>query len=360
MSRNDDFGNIQLILDDENGSPNYGVMLPCEPNVFGRFISQLLGKPQLIEKAIYGSFKVDKNDLISTHHLINQRINQQNESTPIQFTAKMFFSDESSVEITNFDEFVSYSEVKKVNCTLINLSWTYLIKFKNRDFAEKQQIEITFGGAGYSFYPSRLRNRNGFTTASNCIYISINHTERTWGVDIESLLTSHLENFMVEVKKIPEIINKNSDKIGVLTGAAFFGVSTAGAMYTILSLTNDFSDQISKLTGQANADNLTSKKIDFLLNVTSTGVWPRFILGLVFFMILALIVSVVLAAWVSARAESKLQSWILITDNSKEQYVSYLSSLKSKAKVFYGGIIISIICGIIGNIIFSMYFSKLI
>ncbi|EMM6492931.1 hypothetical protein RJO42_002273 [Enterobacter hormaechei] len=359
MSRNDDMGNIQLIVDSGDGSQNYGVMLPCEPSSFGRFISQLLGKPQLIEKAIYGSFKVDQQDLISTHYLISQRINQQNEATFIQFTAKMFFSDDSSVEINTFDEFVSYSEVKKVNCTLINLSWTYLIKFKNRNIAEKQQIEITFGGAGHSYYPTRLRNRNSFTTAGNCIYISINHTERTWGVDIESLLTSHLQNFIVDVKKIPELVHKNSEKIGFLTGAVFFGFSTAGAMFTILKLAKNYSDEISKITGQVGADDLTSKKIDFLLNITSTGVWPRFILGLVFFMIIALIVSVVLAAWVSVRAESKHQSWILITEHSKEQYVSYLSSLKSKAKVFYGGIIISIICGVVGNIIFSLYFSKL-
>lgn len=361
MSQNDDFENIQLVVDSNVENSSYGVILPCEPASFGDFISKLLGKPQTIQKNLHGNFKIDKNDIVTTHHLIHQRINQQNEATFIQFTAKMFFSDDSSVEINSIEDFIVYNEIKKVNCTLLNVSWTYLIRFKNKGTPEKQSINITFGDFDHAeYYFQSSRSKYKFKASSNVISIVVQHTERTWGVDMESLLTSHLENFQDTTKKQPGFIHKHRDRIGLLTGAFFFSCSTAGAMYTLIRLASNYSQEVLNLANETSGDTLLDKKIDFLLNITSTGVWPRFILGLVFFMIVILMFSIVLGAWVAVRAESRLQSWILITESSKQQYEKYLSLIDNRMKVFFGGIIVSIVCGIIGNILFSLYFSKLI
>jgi hypothetical protein len=51
---------------------NYGVILPCAPEDFGEFVSNLLGKPQTIERQIYGAFEIRKEDIFNTHHLVNQ------------------------------------------------------------------------------------------------------------------------------------------------------------------------------------------------------------------------------------------------------------------------------------------------
>ncbi|EOI5719226.1 hypothetical protein ACMS1V_001168 [Cronobacter dublinensis] len=361
MSQEDDFGSIELIVEGTEEKKSYGVMLPCEPASFGDFISRLLGKSQSIEKNIKGNFKIDKNDILSTHHLIHQRINQQNEAVFIQFTARMFFSDDSSVEITTVEDFVVYNEIKKVNCVLLNVSWTYLITFKNKSIPEKQQINITFGALDYpGFYFSERDSKKKFKASSNVISVLIQHTERTWGVDMESLLTAHLENFQDSDTKQPKFFHKYRDKIGLFTASFFFGCSTVGAMLTLLRLARNYSNEILNLGKAASGEALLSKKIDYLLNITSTGVWPRFILGLVFFMIVVLMFSIVLGVWVSARAESKLQSWILITENSKQQYQQYLSSLKNNTLIFLGGVLVSIACGIIGNFFFAVYFSKLL
>ena len=359
MSQNDDFDNIQLIIDNSESNSNYGIMLPCEPASFGEFISKLLGKPQTIERNLYGNFKIDKDDVINTHHLIHQRISQQNESSFIQFTAKIYFSDDSSVEINTIDDFSIYHEIKKVNCTLLNLSWTYLIKFKGKTTPEKQTINITFGDYVPEEYFISGRSKKKFKASSNVISIIVQHTARSWGVDIESLLTSHLENFK-DTTKSPGLIHKHRDKIGIITGAIFFACSTAGAMYTLIRLAKNYGMEVMNLANEASGNALLTKKIDYILNITSSGIWPRFILGLVFFMIIALIFSIALSAWVATRAESKLQSWILLTDSSRQQYDQYLTLINKNMKAFIISIIISIGCGIVGNIFFSLYFSSLI
>jgi hypothetical protein len=65
---------------------NYEVLLPCAPEDFGEFVSRLLGKPQTIERLIYGVFEIKKEDVINTYHLVEQRIHQQNEAVLVQFS----------------------------------------------------------------------------------------------------------------------------------------------------------------------------------------------------------------------------------------------------------------------------------
>ncbi|WDF97036.1 hypothetical protein PSR30_11320 [Pectobacterium carotovorum subsp. carotovorum] len=353
--------NKDLIVHPHDENFNYGIVIPCEPRLFGDFISKLLGKPQTIEKILHGEFKVEKNDIISIHHLIKQRIDQQNESELIQFSAKMFFSDDSSVEINSISEFESYNEIKKVNCTKIALNWIYLIKFKNKNTPEKQQISITLGDADQYFYipEARIRQRK-FITANNIIFISIQHTERTWGVDIESLLTKNIENFQEPRKAFRQFIHKHRDRIGVITGSMLFSVLVIGAIRTTTRLANDYSKEVIKLSESVSGEALISKKIDYLLSITSTGVWPRFILGLVLFLVISIVISIIVTAWVSVKAELRTQSWILITESSKNEHPLYLKNINKNNLIFFLGLIISISTGIIGNFIFAKFFASLV
>jgi hypothetical protein len=49
-------------LSTEN-SDEYGILLPCTPEDFGDFVTGLLGKPQTIEKSIFGVFEVQRDDV---------------------------------------------------------------------------------------------------------------------------------------------------------------------------------------------------------------------------------------------------------------------------------------------------------
>ncbi|WP_435953223.1 hypothetical protein [Dryocola sp. BD626] len=352
-----DKSNIELIINENGNSNAYGVMLPCEPASFGSFISKLLGKPQVIDKIIPGSFRLDKEDVICLHHLIHQRINQQNESSFIQFTAKMFFDDNSTVQINTIEEFSNYLEIKKVICTSLELSWVYLISFKNKGAPEKQQINVSFGRSDYRYrYQSNIGLNRKFITADNLMLINIMHTERSWGVDMESLISTQLSNFIDSKKSYNHFIYKNHESIGLVSGCLLFAGFVAGGIISTSKFVAKYQDAVDKLT-QGGSDVIMSQKIDFLLSLASTGAWPRYVLALVFFLVIASVISIVAGTWISSNGESKLQSWILLTDKSRNEYDIYKENLNKSMLLFFGSILTSVVCGIIGNVIFNFYFT---
>ena len=73
------------------------VSLPFDQTQFSDFIVSLLGRPQTIEKRVYCNFAVNLEDIANFHHLINQRLTQQNKAALAQFRAKIYFSNNSSI-----------------------------------------------------------------------------------------------------------------------------------------------------------------------------------------------------------------------------------------------------------------------
>lgn len=122
------------------------VVLPCPPDQFRDFIAGLLGKAQTIEASVPGPFAVTKNDVENLFHLLNQRVSSQNEATLVQFTAKVIYDDNSSVLLNSIGDFLAYNEVKPLISIAAHLNWTYLIKFPNKAYPEKQIVTVSFRG----------------------------------------------------------------------------------------------------------------------------------------------------------------------------------------------------------------------
>ena len=134
----------RLAREKPSPQPQAVVVLPCGPEEFREFISGLLGKPQTINKGFRGSFEIQKQDIENLHHLIIQRVTQQNEATLIQFTARIIFDDHSSVLLNSLSDFLHYNEVRPISSTDVHLTWSFLVRFLDRDAPEKQDIEISF------------------------------------------------------------------------------------------------------------------------------------------------------------------------------------------------------------------------
>ncbi|WP_225182347.1 hypothetical protein [Pectobacterium aroidearum] len=350
---------FNLSIDNKNDTI-FSVILPCEPKDFGDFISGLLGKPQTIEKDIYGVFSIEKNDIINTYHLIEQRINQQNDASLIQFTAKIFYNDSSSVQINSIDDFLTYNEIKKVICTSIELSWIYLINFKNKTSPEKQEITISFGNNRYSdVYISTLPYSKKRIIIKNGMSFSIRHTERTWGVDLESLIYNHLVNLVHPTNTYRDFIHTHHNKIGNTLAFFIFACSIISAYYTTINFIKNYALKIKEITASANSQDILLNKIDFLLEISATGAWPRHILSIVALIIFSLIISIIIGGWVSGKGESRLISWILLTEESKLARERYLKHQNRNIVLFFATAILSIAYGVLGNILYSSYFSSL-
>ncbi len=78
----------RLSTDHGKSDEQYAVMLPCSQSDFASFIANLIGKGQTISARVDGAFSIAKDHLINLHHLIDQRVMQQNEASLLQVTVK--------------------------------------------------------------------------------------------------------------------------------------------------------------------------------------------------------------------------------------------------------------------------------
>jgi hypothetical protein len=211
-----------VAAESDTGVPT--VVLPCPPDQFREFIAGLLGRPQTIEGYVTGPFEVTRQDTENLYHLIDQRISSQNEATLVQFTARISYDDNSSVLLNSLRDFLSYNEVKPLKSTALHVSWTYLIKFPAKAFPEKQVIQATFG-SGINRRSLVYREQYRFIELADeewpggGMTLRIEHTDRTWGTDIEGLIRGHLELLKKPVSRARRLTKRFSGTIGFITAA---------------------------------------------------------------------------------------------------------------------------------------------
>lgn len=195
----------------EENLPSGQLALPFNEKQFSDFLISLLGKPQTITKRFSGSFCIDKDSLINLFQILEQRIHQQNDAKLISFRSLISYNDNSTIELTGFEHLVNFNEPLPLVPKSINLTWQYLIKFKDKDVLEKQEINVSFNvGIGFSaFHDNELIL--DFGGLRSAVSIRIAHTARTWGADIEGLLTKHIEVLCKAPKRYKKWFSRDSD-----------------------------------------------------------------------------------------------------------------------------------------------------
>jgi hypothetical protein len=349
-------------------SPNYGVILPCSDEEFGEFISSLLGKPQTIEKVIGGTFAIDDQNIANVCHIVHQRISQQNEAKLIQFTVTIVYDDNSTHLINSLEDFLHYTEVKPLVSVAVHLSWSYLVRFHTKNALEKQTIEMSVL-AGDSSLPQALiedgiliRARQNWGLRSS-VLLRISHTERTWGVDMESLLTGHVRGWMHKPDRVRAYISAKSDDIGLIFAILFFLCALGGVFFAGSQLVTHYA-AVAKSFSTTLGVNVNDparilSKIDFLTDVIVTGVWPRFIFNSVSFLCLALLAAILFGVFISGKAENHPRSFILLSAESKSHRTRTLETVQQRWRRFFYSIIVGTATGIVGNLLFARFFSTL-
>jgi len=177
--------------------------LPIKRQELGKFISGLLGQQQSIERDINVKFNIDHAWVVNLHEMINQRIHQQAHAHLTDFIAVIYFKDGLKRTITSFEAFKCYSETKKQIPVGLKIIWNYLIQFPAKNYPEKQQI--TFSAQIYTENDRKVKppiNRTYsliFDSISvesewSLLNYQIDHTERTWGDDIEVIISNQVND----------------------------------------------------------------------------------------------------------------------------------------------------------------------
>jgi hypothetical protein len=323
--------------------------LPFDETQFKDFITGLLGKPQTITKRMKGTFEIHIKDLQNFHDLLNQRIIQQNGGKLVQLATNIYYSDDSSVLLSSYEELLTYNEVKPVISEAVRMNWVYLIQFSDKNVPEKQEIELLIISN-----PDRdiiedvdipfLHLNTGE------IRFLIQHTARSFGTDIESLLAHQVNSILIPSSKMKKFIRRNNSLIGILTALLFLVTSIIGAYinwksYNYNKILN--SNALVKSYG----DNL-SKKVDYILSLIIDPSSDFFYLKCELYGVLTLIISILLGVWIGILANNKRRSYIVTTREAKREMELSKGKSKRKSILLIFSLITSIISGVLSNYIF--------
>lgn len=319
------------MLNPENDRQVGQVALPFNENQFKDFIISLLGKPQTITKRIPGTFEVTKEDLIQIFQVLNQRITQQNDSKLIQFRATIYYNDNSTTTLTGFDHLVNYNEQNPLVSIAVHVTWQFLLKFNNKESYEKQEISISFNSDS-SIYVDFPNSDSHYHYADTAVTFRISHTARTWGADIEALLTKHLSNLTKKPNKFIDTFKYNSESAISL----YFG--TIGVITIIFLLYNT---------------NLR------LHNTTEYSIieWVHYYGSIPILFYIIYVIQKISVFFLEELTFYSKPSFVLLTSQSFKNKVKRNKKYKSSVLCYFGTAILTIILGIITNYLYAKIFS---
>ena len=329
--------------------------LPIKKEELGKFISGLLGQPQSIERDINVNFDIDHAWVVNLHEIINQRIHQQACAQLTAFTFVIYFKDGLKRTITSFDAFKIYSETKKQIPVGIKIIWDYLIQFPTKNYPEKQQI--TFSA---QIFPENARKvklpKNIFrwlffapileTSDWSLINYQIDHTERTWGDDIEVIISNQVN----DVKRGDQIKDTLFD-----VGRSLLALMVVIFCLTYpLSLSNSNASAVInkgmksywELNNNVNSTvDIVNKKLDIFAYVVQSYSNSR---GGAY-MLLSTIAAFPLAFLLLRLTRKSTYSFLVFSKEADKYRQKMLTKELRSAWILAGSFILSVLAGIIGN-----------
>jgi hypothetical protein len=335
-------------------SRSHAVMLPCTPDQFSNFIGGLLGKPQTITQNFRGSFEIAAHDLVNIHQLLNQRITQQNGGDLLQFTARIIFHDNSSVLINDYEDLLSYNEIRPVVAKQIHLSWMYLIRFNNREFPEKQTIDLSFLSENGSVIFDETASAATYMRGGS-IGFRIQHTARTWGADIQALLDNHLQGVLTHESTPKIMARRHRSKLQFLAFSTVLGSAFYATYRSSQELLVSRKAALALLIGRKGD---LDSKINGILTLLYDDPWKNFWITSVAYWVIAFVFACIAGSWVGSTISKSKPSFILLTARSEQYKRTLLSDYRRQWYSFCASIVVSIITGTISSIIYAKFWGN--
>lgn len=333
------------------------VVLPFNQDQFKQFITGLLGSPQSITKQISGSFNFDISDINNLYQLLLQRITQQNNGMLAKFSAVIVFSDNSLVEINSLPELLSYNETRPIVSDDIHLSWDYLIHFPDKPTPERQRIQISiltaYEGKSQKLLDDLKVKWKGY--GAGVINFRIEYTARTWGTDIEALLTNHIKASLTEPSRIRKFFYDHDTLVGVLSILILWGTLLFGAFASVRSFSQQQSLLVSRLLGSnVNSPEEINSTLHQILSLVAEGSWAQHIFIVLIFLFIGGVLGVFLGAWVSRLSVwvGFVPSFLLLSKESVKERKKTLKNVRKNWWLFVSSFFINIALGVTSNYIF--------
>lgn len=329
--------------------------LPIKKKDLGSFISDLLGQQQSIERNIEVTFDINHAWIVNLHETIDQRVTQQNHANLVSFKAVIYFEDGLKRTLSSIEAFKSYVETKITLPIGIKTSWIYLIQFPAKKYPEKQQIN--FSAYTLSKNANKENLENEISKERSFLNYQIDHTERTWGDDIETIISSQVNEIIIPRKK-------NYVLFQLLRLCLLFAIILFTFFYAIKTGVSDsnffIQESINNYFSIKNTSNSVydlHKKLDALANILNSQLIHRndFFIGM---KVCGLVtVGATVAATFMAYTRKNSSSFLVISKESEKYREKMLRQEKRNTWILISAYILSFIMsalsGVFGNYIYA-------
>ena len=338
----------------EKKSNEIGLSLVGDEDLFKDFVCGLLGRPQTIESHTYTPFVVSKEDIIGLDDLISVRVRQQNEGSLIQFNVTIIFDDGSSETLNDIDSLKYYNCVAPKKSVAISVNWSFLIKFQDKQTPEKQEITISF--KDHEIFSSLEPNIRARPKAS--IYIRIDHTERTWGLDLSTAITNYIESNVWEKSGAVQRIRRHlAEELSFLFAIVVFGSS----VYITNCKLKDYFETtrmqwLSISNSTENIGSISADRFNLLFDFLVSNKWDDIGTLSTSYPIFLLFISVLSGTIFYTGIKCKQYGFVLFSKKSEEARALYE---KSKTKGWFG-ILTSILLAVCINVLSAYIFQFII
>lgn len=345
------------IIDLDNTTHDMTLVLPISKNELGNFIYGLLGQQQSIERELSVNFDIDHDWIINLHELISQRIHMQASAKLVSFSSVIYFQNGLKRTFTSVDAFKGYSETKRILPIGIKIIWNFLVQFPNSEFPEKQQItfsavtEDTERGkpdrGRVDNVESLITRKYIYDYERSTIRFQIDHTERTWGDDLEVIIFNHVGEIIRADAKLDALFQLSRLLI-------FLFILIGGTIYSFVSGINEANLQINKEL--ANYENLKSnsdislglinEKIDTFVNLFARHYMRTAGLGT---FLLGMSASMILAITVIMLTRKRTHSFLVLTKEAVQYRAQKLKTERRSNIALAMSFILSVLAGIVAN-----------
>ncbi|MEI4194575.1 hypothetical protein [Roseovarius sp. E0-M6] len=221
-----------------NGLPsaNNGSTPAAEETVESRQLQSILRSATRDHKVIFGAhrgvFDLSLLDIENFVHLVDQRVAEQNTCGAYVCEIAVYYSDGTSRRFPDLAEFSNYSETRKRFPTVVTVHTSYFIEFPDAQEPEIQEIDIVIRSSESTSETvdmvaddARVRMSSDKVQMGvgkdeskfGIINYTINHSQISWGLDLEGHIRGHIESLMIEPNKSDRFLMRATGPLNLFT-----------------------------------------------------------------------------------------------------------------------------------------------
>lgn len=199
---------------------------------------------KVIFGALRGVFDLNRGQIESFFHIIDQRIREQNHRTPIVCEVAVYYSDGTSRKFGSVDSFSNYSETRNRFPTVVTIHQAYDITFPDSSEPERQTIDIEIRTSeSISETIDMVANDRQLRMAGDNVQVmvgnqtgeygvityTINHSRVSWGLDLEGHIKSQIEKILQSPTSIDILLRRVAGPLNLFT-TVFVGLYLVNAI----------------------------------------------------------------------------------------------------------------------------------